>query len=89
VEVAEQGAGGHMIEFYSVLIVNCDSAPGGEFCWGETIVKVEEGETKAMGIEAMEKWGWDFSDPDIHVCPYCAKGIKQEDAVSPIIRRVK
>lgn len=78
-----------MMEFYSVLIVNCDYEQDSEFCWGETLIKLEEGETKAMGITAMEKWGWDFSDPDMHICPYCTKGIKEEDVISPMIRRVK
>jgi len=57
------------------------------YCWGETLVYLEKDETKAMGIQAMEGWGWDFSDPDYHVCPYCNKGLRKEDVITPMIRR--
>lgn len=78
-----------MMSFYSVLIVECDCDMDSEFCWGETTMKIEEDETKTMGIKVLEEWGWDFSDPDLHVCPWCSKGIKEEDVITPMIRRIK
>jgi hypothetical protein len=78
-----------MMSFYSVLIVECDCDTDSEFCWGELVLKIEEDETKAMGIKGLEEWGWDLTDPDFHVCPYCSKGVKKDDVLTPMIRRVK
>ncbi len=78
-----------MMSFHSVLIVECEFSTNSEFCWGELPMFLDEGEAKAMGIKAMEEWGWDFSNPELHVCPWCNKGIRKDSVITPMIRRVK
>ena len=78
-----------MMEFYSWLNIECDCASESPHCWGELPVYITEDETKAMALEALEEWGWDLSDPDYHVCPYCNKGLKKEDVLHTGLRRIK
>jgi len=78
-----------MMEFYSLLTIECDCMIDNPLCWGEFILYLAEDETRAMGLEKLEEWGWDISDPDYHVCPYCNKGLMKEDVLPQKLRRVK
>jgi len=78
-----------MMEFYHVLKMECDCKSDSTYCWDEVPLFLEEGETKELGIKTLEKWGWDLSEPDYHVCPYCNKGLKMDDVLPSRLRRVK
>ncbi|MBP7735474.1 MAG: hypothetical protein KA369_05820 [Spirochaetes bacterium] len=78
-----------MMEFNSLLTIECDCMIESPHCWGEFLLYITEDETKAMGLEKLGEWGWDLSDPDYHVCPYCSKGLNKEDVIPPKVRRIK
>jgi hypothetical protein len=76
------------------MVVTCENAEAAELgsehfeeCWGETSVKIDEGETVEQGAEMLLGMGWKPISANkegeekktYHFCPYCNKGVTVEE----------
>jgi hypothetical protein len=84
-----------MIESYTVVIAQCDNESPTKECWGELIIKLEEGETVEQAIMFLQTQQWDVKlDVDENdetvvsgcYCPYCAFKVKKN---KPKLKLVK
>jgi len=83
-----------MLEIQNLLIAKCDEPEEFMDCWGETIIKLEEGEEFEEAIAFLETKGWKITvqnegmDNECHfsICPYCCNGILETDSD---LRRIK
>jgi hypothetical protein len=84
-----------MIEWYKVVVAQCDNETPTKNCHGETVVQLEEDETleQAISFLQMHSWFIDLSADDNGkieilscICPFCNSKIKKNKAELKLVK---